>query len=142
MPKANTMYMVLRFVVYGAIGWITEVLWTGMGSLLAGDPRLRSYTYLWMFPIYGGAVFLEVVHDNIRNWNWFARGLLYMILIFSIEYTAGWVIREFVGVSPWVYSNRFSIDGLIRVDYAPVWFAAGLAFEKIHDFLDKRLVSL
>ena len=102
------MYMVLRFVVYGAIGWITEVLWTGMGSLLAGDPRLRSYTYLWMFPIYGGAVFLEVVHDNIRNWNWFARGLLYMVLCGLLQ---AWHLKK---------SMIFSISGWYLCNTAPI----------------------
>lgn len=132
--------MIQRFVLYGLAGWVTEVLWTGFGSLLSGDPRLRSHTYLWMFPIYGGAVLLEFIHDSIREWHWVTRGLLYMSLIFTIEYTSGWAIRGLVGISPWIYTNRFSIDGLIRLDYAPAWFAAGLVFEKIHDYLDERRI--
>jgi uncharacterized membrane protein len=138
----HTISMAVRFVVYGTIGWVLEVLWTGLGSLLAGDPRLRSQTYLWMFPIYGAAVLLEGVHDYIRNWHWLARGLIYMTIIFAVEYSTGWLIRDIVGTAPWVYTNRFAIDNLIRLDYAPVWFVVGFLFERVHDFLDERLISL
>lgn len=132
--------MAVRIAIYGAIGWIIEVLWTGLGSLIAGDPRLISQTYLWMFPIYGAAVLLEFVHDNIRSLPWVIRGTIYMILIFSIEYITGWIIRDIVGVVPWTYTNRYSVDNLIRLDYAPAWFFVGLMFEKLHDFLDNRLL--
>lgn len=134
--------MMLRFIVYGLIGWIAEVLWTGFGSLFAGDPRLRSHTYLWMLPIYGAAVFFEPVHDYLRNHHWMIRGCIYMFLIFFVEYVTGWAIRELVGVSPWQYTGQYSLDGLIRLDYAPAWFVAGLFFEKVHDFLDKHIMSL
>ncbi|MDK2986766.1 MAG: hypothetical protein PWQ96_2410, partial [Clostridia bacterium] len=30
----------------------------------------------------------------------------------------------------------------IRLDYAPVWFTAGLLFEKLHDFLDNIMWRL
>lgn len=129
--------MATRIVIYGLIGWIIEVIWTGMGSLLAGDLRLTSQTYLWMLPIYGAGVLLEYVHDHIRDIHWLARGSMYMLLIFAIEYSAGWLIRGIVGVAPWYYSNPFSVDHLIRLDYGPTWFAVGLMFEKVHDFLDR-----
>lgn len=57
-----------------------------------------------------------------------------MVVFFGLEYATGWLIRETVGVSPWNYDNaRWSIQGLIRLDYAPVWFCLGLIFEKVHN---------
>ncbi|MGL6217488.1 MAG: putative ABC transporter permease, partial [Lacrimispora sphenoides] len=36
------------------------------------------------------------------------------------------------GMCPWDYTGRNSnIDGLIRLDFAPLWFATGLLFEQI-----------
>jgi len=135
--------MMTRFFIYGTVGWIAEVLWTGFGSLLRTDFRLTSHTYLWMLFIYGLAVFLEPVHDAIRSWHWFYRGLLYMFLIFSVEYFSGWLLSEVIGVCPWDYGNQlFAINGFIRLDYAPVWFTAGLLFEKLHDFLDNIMWRL
>ena len=33
---------------------------------------------------------------------------------------------------PWDYSKSpLNVNGLIRLDYAPLWFGAGLLFEKI-----------
>lgn len=61
-----------------------------------------------------------------------------MILIFTVEYLSGLVLRMLLGVCPWDYSgNTFSVNGLIRLDYAPAWFTAGLLFEKLHDLLMK-----
>lgn len=136
--------MIFRFLIYGLLGWGLEVFWTGLESGLAGDPRLRSTTYLWMFPIYGLAVFLEPVHDRIRNWNWFFRGLVWVIIIWAIEYGAGGTIRLLTGYSPWDYTGKtpWQIDGLIRLDMAPLWFVTGFLFERAHDFLERLAARL
>ncbi|NLG32902.1 MAG: hypothetical protein GX550_05215, partial [Syntrophomonadaceae bacterium] len=58
--------------------------------------------------------------------------------IFTIEYLTGWLLSVIIGVCPWDYSGltRYSVDGFIRLDFFPVWFTAGLIFERIHDYLD------
>ena len=110
-----------RFLVYGALGWCLEVIWTGFGAMLSGDVKLTAHTYLWMFPIYGLVVFFEPVHDRICRWPWIIRGFLWMMLFFAVEYATGWLIRNIVGVSPWNYFDaRWHVDGLVRLDYAPV----------------------
>ena len=49
----------------------------------------------------------------------------------SVEFISGSFLRE-IGICPWDYSAaRFQYRGIIRLDYAPLWFAAGLIFEKI-----------
>lgn len=127
-----------RFIIYGLTGWCLEVFWTGLGSLFHGDVKLSSQTYIWMFLIYGLAVFLEPIHDRIRKWPVALRGGVYSILIFSIEYATGTLLRIFIGVCPWDYSDSpFSVNGIIRLDYFPVWFVTGLLFERAHDYLDK-----
>jgi uncharacterized membrane protein len=132
-----------RFVIYGLIGWCTEVIWTGLGSLVKGDVTLSSFTSIWMFFIYGLAVFLEKVHHRIRHMNTVLRGGIYMIIIFSIEYSTGLILRILIGECPWDYSSSpFSVNGIIRLDYSPVWFAAGLIFERIHDNLDRIMLRL
>lgn len=125
-----------RFLIYGLAGWCMEVIWTGLGSFLSGDIFLNARTYIWMFPIYGMAILFEPIHNRIRDWPVIIRGGVYTLLIFIIEYLAGWILQRFIGECPWNYGGSFfSIDGLIRLDYAPAWFLAGLFFEKIHDLL-------
>lgn len=57
--------------------------------------------------------------------------LLYMLGFYMVEFISGSFLRE-IGICPWDYSAaRFQYRGIIRLDYAPLWFAAGLIFEKI-----------
>lgn len=130
-----------RFVFYGLCGICLEVFWTGLGALFRGDMKLSAFTYIWMFPIYGLAVFLEIVHDKIRQMPLVLRGSIYALLILGIEFSSGMLLRLIIGVCPWDYSsNLFSVYGVIRLDYFFVWFAAGLIFEKVHDTLDRAKI--
>ncbi|WP_084053366.1 putative ABC transporter permease [Desulfonispora thiosulfatigenes] len=135
--------MLKRYVLYGLIGWIIEVIWTGLGSLLEGRWTLDSQTYLWMFFIYGFAIFLEPIHDLIRQYNWFFRGLIYMSVIFLIEYTTGYILDLAIGACPWEYAGKiYAVNGYIRLDYGPAWFGAGLLFEHIHDKSGKLIAII
>lgn len=133
------MDMLVRFILFGLLGWIAEILFTGSGSALSGSVRLSGHTYLWMFPIYGLVAFLEPLRERMRTMPWPVRGTIWAGLFFMIEYLTGWLLRATIGVCPWDYSqaSRFVLDGFIRLDYFPVWFTAGLIYEKISDFLDR-----
>lgn len=131
-----------KFIIYGILGICAEIFWTGLGSLIHGDLGLRGVTYIWMFPIYGLAVFMEPVHNRIRGWPLILRGGVYILVIFTVEYSCGFILKHILGVCPWDYGKGlFSINGFIRLDFAPVWFCLGLLFEIVHDTLD-RFVSL
>ncbi len=122
--------MIRDFIFYGFSGWIMEILWTGILSLKEGNKRLIGYTYLYMFPIYGCAVFFEPICLLLSECNFIVRGVIYMICIFSWEYMSGYITEKIVGICPWNYTNaKYNIDGFIRLDYAPLWFMAGLWFE-------------
>lgn len=116
-----------------------EVFWTGILSLLQGNWDLQGMTYLWMFPIYGLAVFLEPLHDRLHGTNLLLRGFIYLALIFAVEYLAGWSLTQVLGHCPWDYSQMtlWPMDGYISLDYAPVWFVVGFLFERIHHLLDR-----
>lgn len=131
----------IKFFIYGITGLAIEVFWTSLYSISQHDLNLSGYTYLWMFPIYGCGVFLEQLHNYIRNIPWVIRGLIWAAIIFFIEYTAGWTLRILLGTCPWDYTGqtKYAIDGLIRLDYTPVWFILGLLFEQFHDLLERYL---
>lgn len=131
--------MWIRFLIYGALGWIVEIVWTGLGSVLRGDPRLMAQTYLWMFPIYGGgALVLERLLPLLADKHWLARGAAGVGVIFFVEYVTGLSLRALVGRSPWDYSGTpFSVNGLIRLDYAPAWFVLSLMFERVQPVISR-----
>jgi uncharacterized membrane protein len=131
-----------RFIAYGLIGWCGEVLFTGVHDFAkVRDLRLPSRTSLWMFPIYGlMAPLYEPLHDAMRGrLPAPLRGVVYAAGFFTYEYATGWLLRQILGQAPWdyAYASRH-VDGLIRLDYAPLWAAAGLAMEPLHDRLTAR----
>ena len=132
--------MFIRFVIYGLLGWCFEVVWSAVTEKVRGqqrDWRLVGHTYLWMFPIYGLLAPLgEPVHNLLRARIWLLRGVAYVICIWAVEYSSGWSIKKATGKCPWDYSQfRGNFQGIVTLEYAPVWFLFGLAFERVHDML-------
>ncbi|WBW96757.1 putative ABC transporter permease [Oceanirhabdus sp. W0125-5] len=127
----------MRFIIYGLVGWCAEVIWNGVRSLIAGDFLLVGWTSMWMFPIYGLMIFLEPIHNRIRNFPLIIRGGIYTVLIFFVEFLTGLVLSIILGTCPWDYTDSpLSVCGVIRLDFIPVWFIGGLLFEKLHDILE------
>ena len=129
--------IIKRFLLYGIVGWSIEIIWTGLFSLISGNFTLQAYTSLWMFFIYGCAIFLEPLHDIIRDWNVILRGIIWVVIIWGVEYTTGKILLGILDVYPWQYFGKFAVEGIVKLDYAPAWFVAGLLFERMHATLDK-----
>ncbi|GAA0240865.1 putative ABC transporter permease [Metaclostridioides mangenotii] len=126
------MYMIIRFLIYGAIGWCMEIMWTGFHSLKNKDYKMTATTSIWMFFIYGMVVFFEPVCDVLAGLPILIRGGIYVLCIFGIEYLTGGFLKR-LGTCPWDYTgSKYSINGLIRLDYAPAWFLAGIIFEAVY----------
>lgn len=130
-----------RFLAYGLSGWCAEVLFTGLHDFIRHrDARLPARTSLWMFPIYGLVrPLFEPFHRRLvaRSVPAPARAAAYGAGFFAVEYATGRALRAALGRAPWDYSDaRANVDGLIRLDYALYWAAAGLALERLHDALE------
>lgn len=120
-----------KFLICGLTGWCMEILFTSAGALLNKDKRLIGQTSIWMFPIYGMAACISPVYKLIKEKPALIRGGIYTLGIFSFEYLSGTFLKKHQ-LCPWDYSDaKANIDGLIRLDYAPFWMAAGLLFERI-----------
>ena len=121
------------FIRCGVIGWCWEVTYTGLLGLTKRnfDPRLRGQTSLIMFPIYGMAALIRPIARIIKNRPLWVRGGIYMSMIYLGEYISGMFLKK-RDMCPWDYSKApYNIDGVIRLDYAPGWFALGLIYEKV-----------
>lgn len=130
-----------RALVYGLLGWATEVGFTGVQAVLRRprDLRLQGHSYLWMLPIYGLVAYLfEPMHDAVRNRPLWQRAITYAGGFLSVEYASGTALKRGVGLVPWDYTGRSRWvvpGGAMRVDYAPLWGIAGLALEHVDDAL-------
>ncbi len=119
-----------NFIRCGLYGWCIEVFWTGLHSMLRHDPKLMGFSSLRMFPIYGMASFISPLSSCLKKCRTFTRGLIYMLCIYAVEYTSGTYLKK-RDCCPWDYSDcKFHINGVIRLDYAPLWFLTGLLYEK------------
>jgi len=134
--------MLIRFITYGLIGWALEIVFTGIQqpyeSNRINDWRLEGKTQLWTFPIWGSLVFLyEPLHRFLAPVAWPIRGLVYAECFMLVELIAGLVIKYVIGRIPWDYSKAtpLHVAGAVRLDYLPLWFAAGMLLEPVHDFL-------
>jgi hypothetical protein len=122
-----------RFLVYGLTGWAVD-------SLFVYAHTGRRPSSLLNVPVYGLAQPLfEPVHDRVRHRRFALRAAIYGAGILGVEYASGRLLRRFVGHVPWSYEGaRFSVDGLARIDYFPLWAAFGLGLERLHDALVGR----
>ena len=68
--------ILLRFLIYGCLGWSSEIMFTAIAHRASGQTRnwlLMGETSLWYFPMYGGVAFLyEPLHDFLRP-QWLAH---------------------------------------------------------------------
>lgn len=120
-----------NFLLCGLAGWCLEILFTSFCSFRKRELKLMGETSLWMFPIYCMAAFLKPLCRRIKNFPALLRGIFYSCFIFLGEYVSGSILKKYQ-MCPWDYSgSRANINGVIRLDYAPFWMAAGLIFEKL-----------
>ena len=123
--------MIQNFFTCGLTGWCMEIMYTSLKGIRQNNLKLVGNTSVWMFPIYGMASVLTPLFRFMKKKNIMLRGGVYTCFIFFGEYVSGTFLRKFK-VCPWDYSHaRLNVKGLIRLDYAPLWFGAGLLFEKI-----------
>lgn len=133
--------MLLRFFIYGGLGWCAEIVWTAARKKITGeapDWLLMGETSLWAFSLYGMVAFMfEPLHDALRGQFILLRASVYLVGFWVIEYIGGWLLWQVTGKKPWDYARSpgGSLNGLIRWNFVFVWPLVGLALEPVCDFL-------
>lgn len=108
-----------------------EIVFTALGSFRKRQFSLKGNTSIWMFPIYGCACFLSPICRLLKEKPALVRGSIYAALIFSAEFLTGTLLTK-RKICPWDYSrSKWHIQKIIRLDYLPFWFLAGLLFERL-----------
>lgn len=130
MKKALTQFF-RDFVLCGTTGWCLEIIFTGLSQLRRRELTMIGQSSLLMFPIYGMAALIRPLSRILCKKPFWVRGITYMGLIFSGEYLSGSLLKKH-DLCPWDYAkSRYQIGSIIRLDYAPYWFLAGLLFEHL-----------
>lgn len=132
------MNIYLRGLVYLMVGVTSEIVFTAVKALIKQkDTMLHGYTQLWVMPFYffGGIFIFEKLHLAIIQWNIAVRFTIYALLIFLIEYVAGFFTKKITGKCPWEYNGKYNVHGFINLPYFFVWGVSGLMFEIVHNYL-------
>ncbi len=129
-----------KTIIYGCLGLLVEVFFTGIGSLIRKHWDATAKTYLWMVGVYGlTALLLEVVSEAI-SWPFYLKAFIYVPIIFGAEGLSAWIIKRIIGRVPWDYGvSHWTPAGFVNFKYAPYWFLLALAFDPITAFLTRLL---
>jgi len=142
-----------RGLLYGCIGLLIEVFFTGFHSLFIKHWKATGYTYVWMLFPYGFAgLALEGLSTSLA-WPFYLKALVYVPIFYGVEGLYGWTLMKVTGklqewlggsgggVVPWDYGkSKWSPMGLINLKFAPFWLALALSFDGISAIL-RRVVA-
>ncbi len=127
--------MLAKFILFGMVGICGSLIVTAFKkSIINRKLELSGETSVILLPIYGliGIIY-PLIAIHLGDLQWYFRGLVYMIVFYICQYIAGILLTK-IKLCPWNYSGRWSFQGLIRIEDAPVWFFAGLAVEWIYPY--------
>jgi uncharacterized membrane protein len=129
-----------KFFVYGCLGLLIEVFFTGIYSLATKNWKATSQTYLHMLPIYGlAALALEGISEALP-WPFYLKAFLYVPVIYGVEALSGWLLKKAIGVIPWDYKkSKWTPMGLINLKYVGFWLVLAMAFDPLSLYLRKAL---
>ncbi len=126
-----------RLYFWGVHGVFSEVMFTAIWEfVVSGNWRLMGVSSIWSFWIYGLGTFLmaETGYNILISYkvSLLYRCFIYVICTYVWEFSCGLILDFIFGTRPWDYSDfDYDIMGLITMEYAPIWFLAGLYFEFI-----------
>lgn len=131
-----------NIVAYGMLGMLMEVIFTGIYSIVVhNDWRAKSTTYLWMAPIYGiGGFILELTNGILSGWPGPVASLVYVVLIYIMELSSGYVLLKLLGRKVWDYgASRWTPLGLINFRFAFYWYILAICFHYWHPWIVKSI---
>ena len=121
------------FVKCGILGWCIEIIWTAFHGIKSKNNKFIGYTSIIMFPIYGLASVIKPISLKLKKMKMptIIRGIVYSIGIFMVELITRSILKK-TNNCTWEYSDKkYNINGVIRIDYAPLWCIVGVIFEKM-----------
>lgn len=100
----------------------------------AKNNMLMGHSSVWYLPFYavGPCAFFRWIGPSVLNWPVIARGPIYVVVFWTVEFCAMGLLHLLLGKSPSEESYRrskWNVNGWIRLDLWPVWLCFGLVFE-------------
>jgi hypothetical protein len=130
----------LLFLFFICIGVTTEVVFVAITNFLNNEPlcgstaiSLAGKSYIWMCPIYALIpLFGKILYPKVGHYPFAIRLIIYLLCVYSVEFSAGFLLKQLNGTCPWEYQTGWHIMGLIRLDYAPMWAVFCICIERLY----------
>jgi hypothetical protein len=139
----NWQEIIFFFVLFGISGITLEVFCTAIQNFKHKKNRcLVGTSSIWMFLVYGSSFFIILlVATYFSNLNILVRGLIYTLLFYTLEFCSGSILKKCKAI-PWNYSTetKYNLDGIIRLEFIPVWFICGLLAEAVYLYFNSHLI--
>ncbi len=140
----NLEEIIFFFVIFGLGGVASEVFFTAIHKIFKEKKNrtLYGYSSIWMFFIYGAVFFIILFGTTyFSQYSIFLRGLIYMIMIYLLEFCSGFLLKKFKLIC-WDYSKdtKYHFKGIISLEFAPIWYFGGIAAELIYLYLKAHLL--
>ena len=144
--RGHTFFMI---IVFACLGVTTEVVFTAFMNLinqtpLCGKPSvaLAGMSYVWMLFIYGLIPIIgHYSYDKVKKHNVILRLIIYVTLIYIVEFISGFLLQKITGSCPWHYETGWQVMGLIRLDFFPVWALFCWIVERLYVFMNDRVIQ-
>lgn len=132
---------------FACFGLSCEICFVAFTNLINNTPfcdepllSLTGKTYVWMIPIYIMIpIFGDKIMIKIQKINRIYRLLIYVFIIYTIEFISAWFLEIITGTCPWKYTSGLHISGYIRLDYFPAWLLFAFIIESLYIYLNKNL---
>lgn len=129
----------IRFMIFALMGMLGEVFLGALLQLWSGNFSMHGQSSPWMMLDYGllGLIVMPLAARMIRLGIPLAgRALVYMVLIYAVEYVSGIIFTWGLGLRVWDYTGiPYNLHGQIMLYSAPLWYGLGLAAE----FLNRKV---
>ena len=112
-------YMTFNFIIYSFIGWIIEEVYS-----FATTKKFKEDGFLIgpFKPMYGIAVTLLVLCNEILGINGIPIMLLCFLIPTTVEYISGAMLKHIFNKVYWDYSNfKYNIHGFVTLRFSLYW---------------------
>ena len=145
--SAKTVHFLFQILFFCCFGLAAEVVFTALTALFTHDPlcnnplwSLTGITYVWMIFIYALIpILLSVLYPRLKSLHIILRLLIYVALIYAVEFTSGFLLEKITGKCPWEYTTGWHVMGYIRLDYFPSWLFFSWLVERLYVYLSVKL---
>src|SRR2546423_15231859 len=111
--KHSTSHIFFMIMVFSSLGLALEVIFTALISLINNAPlcnkpliTLAGNSYVWMIFIYALIPLLGIYgYEKIKKYHMMIRLLIYVFIIYLIEFISGYILQKVTGSCPWQYNS-------------------------------------